>query len=107
MAIDCPNGFLRNGLVVYGQGLDPFVPTWVSKGFIVDCPDRANASDHFNVAFHGQVRRLLHMLGGQYRMQLCWSVDSDYQDELVEYGNETERDCHEAYPDLTPKNRTG
>jgi energy-coupling factor transporter ATP-binding protein EcfA2 len=98
MAIDCPNGFLRNGLVVYGQGLDPFVPTWVSKGFIVDCPDRANASDHFNVAFHGQVRRLLHMLGGQYRMQLCWSVDSDYQDELVEYGNETERDCHEPYP---------
>ena len=98
MATDCPNGFFRNGLLVYGQGLDPFVPGWVAKGFVVECPDRANASDQFNVDFHAQVRRLLQMLGGQYRMQLCWSVDSNYQYELVEYARETERDCPDAYP---------
>ena len=98
MATDCPNGFFKDGLLIYGQGLDPFVPVVVSKGFLVECPDRANASDQFNTDFHGQVRRLLHMLGGQYRMQLCWSVDSNYQDELVEYARETERDCHDTYP---------
>ena len=32
-ATDCPNGFFRNGLLIYGQGLDPFVPQWVSQGF--------------------------------------------------------------------------
>ena len=97
MATDCPNGFFKDGLLIYGQGLDPFVPVVVSKGFLVECPDRANASDQFNTDFHGQVRRLLHMLGGQYRMQLCWSVDSNYQDELVEYARETERDCPDPY----------
>ena len=73
-------------------------PHGSSKGFRVECPDRANASDQFNIDFHAQVRRLLHMLGGQYRMQLCWSVDSNYQDELVEYARETERECHDSYP---------
>ncbi|MDE1171720.1 MAG: hypothetical protein PW734_11030 [Verrucomicrobium sp.] len=97
-AAECPNGFLKDGLVVFGQGLDPFVPTVVSKGFVVECPDRANASDQFNTDFHAQVRRLLHSLGGQYRMQLCWSVDSNYQEELVEYARETESDCHDPYP---------
>lgn len=95
---NCPNGFFKDGLIVYGHGLDPFVPTVVSKGFVVECPDRANASDQFNTDFHGQVRRLLHMLGGQYRMQLCWSVDSNYQDELVEYARETQEACPDAYP---------
>ncbi len=98
MTTDCPNGFLRYGLIIFGKGLDPFVPTVVSKGFVVDCPDRANASDQFNIEFHGQVRRLLQMLGGQYRMQLCWSVDSDYGDELAAYGRETQDQCHAPYP---------
>ncbi len=98
MAAECPNGFFKDGLLVYGHGLDPFVPAVVSKGFIVECPDRANASDQFNTDFHGQVRRLLHSLGGQYRMQLCWSVDSNYQDELVEYARETEQFCSDPYP---------
>src|ERR1700685_4045496 len=98
MYADCPNGFLRNDLIVYGHGLDPFVPTVVSKGFVVECPDRANASDQFNIDFHGQVRRLLHTLGGSYRMQLCWSVDSNYQDELAEYGHETQNACTAEYP---------
>ncbi len=98
MAAECPNGFFQNGLLVYGHGLDPFVPAVVSKGFVVECPDRANASDQFNTDFHGQVRRLLHSLGGQYRMQLCWSVDSNYQDELVAYGRETEQECRDPYP---------
>jgi hypothetical protein len=98
MTTDCPNGFLKYGFIIYGKGLDPFVPTVVSKGFAVECPDRANASDQFNIDFHAQLRRLLQMLGGQYRMQLCWSVDSNYRDELAEYGQETRDRCHAAYP---------
>ncbi len=98
MAAECPNGFLRENLIVWGKGIDPFLPTVVTKGFVVECPDRANSSDQFNTDFHGQVRRMLHSLGGQYRMQLCWSVDSNYQKELIAYGEETQRDCHEPYP---------
>ncbi len=98
MTTDCPNGFLKYGFIIYGKGLDPFVPTVVSKGFSVECPDRANASDQFNIDFHAQLRRLLQRLGGQYRMQLCWSVDSNYRDELAAYGQETRDHCHAAYP---------
>jgi energy-coupling factor transporter ATP-binding protein EcfA2 len=98
MTTDCPNGFLKYGFIVFGKGLDPFVPTVVSKGFVVECPDRANASDQFNIDFHGQVRRLLQTLGGNYRMQLCWSVDSNYKDELAEYGHETQNACTAEYP---------
>jgi len=29
MTTDCPNGFLKYGLIIFGKGLDPFVPTVV------------------------------------------------------------------------------
>jgi energy-coupling factor transporter ATP-binding protein EcfA2 len=31
-------------------------------------------------------------------MQLCWSVDSNYREALIEYARETKDECHDPYP---------
>jgi hypothetical protein len=82
---DAPNGFFINDLLVYG---DP--PRFVSKGFVFEAPDLLNAPDSFRQQWRERICVFLSQLNENTRAQIQWSVDSNYKEELLAYGNATE-----------------
>ena len=82
-----PNGFFINNLIWFGDGVSR--KTAISRGFTVE-PGEINA---FSVrqlnALHEKLRIMLGMLGQEYHLQVQWSIDSDYRQELEQYHQET------------------
>ncbi|TLD71329.1 hypothetical protein FEM03_07300 [Phragmitibacter flavus] len=83
-----PNGYFVRDLIVFG-GLRAGCS--VAKGFIFEPPDLANASITELNAFQSQLTLLLASLGENQRLQVQWFCDSDYQQELLHYHEETQR----------------
>ena len=83
-----PNGFFIRDLLVF-NGLQK--GGYVSKGFIFEAPDFNNASASELNAFQQQLSIMLASLGENQRLQIQWYCDSDYQQELLRYQNETKR----------------
>jgi len=86
-----PNGYFMRDMVVFG-GLR--AGGHVSKGFIFEPPDLANAAVSELNAFQGQLTILLASLGDHQRLQVQWFCDSDYRHELLAYDDETQKSAN-------------
>ncbi|MBV9488349.1 MAG: hypothetical protein JO069_01320, partial [Verrucomicrobia bacterium] len=84
---EMPNGFFLNDLLWFGDGASR--RTAVARGFSVE-PGEINA---FSVRqlndLHERLRTLLGILGNEHTLQVQWSIDSDYRQELEDYHRET------------------
>jgi len=83
-----PNGFFIRDLLVF-KGLQK--GGYVSKGFVFEAPDFSNASASELNTFQQQLSIMLASLGENRRLQIQWYCDSDYQQELLRYQDETKR----------------
>ncbi|MDD5198383.1 MAG: hypothetical protein PHC88_01145 [Terrimicrobiaceae bacterium] len=88
--MQAPNGWFSDDLVIWND-LDK--RGFVSKGFVLDVPDLRHASEHALDGFYQSVRQFLHTLDESTRVQIRWSVDSDYRDELTAYKTVTDERC--------------
>jgi hypothetical protein len=81
-----PNGFFLHDMLVFG-GLSARTP--VARGFVIE-PGEINAWSNSELnRIHGQLARLLRILGQEYTLQVQWSIDSDYRRELEGYHAKT------------------
>ena len=83
------DGYLVDDLIVY-RGLQKV--GHIGRGFRVHPPDAENADADWLNRLEDELRVLLASLKDSARMQFHWSVDSDYQKELLAYyANSKER----------------
>ncbi len=80
------DGYLMDDLIVY-RGLQK--GGYVGKGFRVHPPDCENAEVSWLNKLEDDLRILLSSLKESARMQVHWSVDSDYRRELLNYYSKT------------------
>jgi type IV secretion system protein TrbE len=83
-----PNGYFIRDLIVF-NGLSQ--GGYVSKGFIFNPPDLANAQASELNEFQNQICLLLASLNDNQRLQVQYFCDSDYRNELLRYHEETQR----------------
>ncbi len=88
--MNAPNGWISHDLLVWNE-LDQ--RGFVSKGFVLDVPDLRQGSERSLDAFYESVRQFLHTLDESTRVQIRWSVDSDYREELLSYKATTDARC--------------
>jgi hypothetical protein len=85
--VGMPNGFFLNDLLWFGDGASK--KTAISRGFMAE-PGEISA---FSVTqlndLHERLRILLGILGEEFALQVQWSIDSDYRQELEAYHRET------------------
>lgn len=84
----CIDGHLVDNLIVY-RGLQK--GGYVGRGFRVGPPDAENADISWLNHLEDELRVLLASLKDTARMQFHWSVDSDYQRELLAYYEKTKQ----------------
>jgi hypothetical protein len=85
-----PNGWISHDLLIWNE-LD--TRGFVSKGFVLEIPDLRHGSDRALGDFYESVRQFLHTLEESTRVQLRWSVGSDYRQELLSYKRITDEQC--------------
>lgn len=83
-----PNGYFIRDLIVFNRLAHG---GYVSKGFIFQPPDLANAQVAELNDFQNQICLLLASLHDNQRLQVQFFCDSDYRNELLRYQQETER----------------
>jgi type IV secretion system protein TrbE len=85
--LSMPNGFFLRDLLWFGDGVAK--KTAISRGFMVE-PGEINACSVGQLnELHERLRILLGILGEEYTLQVQWSIDSDYSQELERYRRET------------------
>ena len=84
----CIDGHLVDDLIVY-RGLQK--GGYVGRGFRVQPPDSENADIGWLNHLEDEMRVLLASLKDTARMQFQWTVDSDYQRELLSYYENTKQ----------------
>lgn len=82
-----PDGYFWNGVIWYDTGRDD--EALVAKGFELQIPDLAGASNAALNEAHTRLATLLYSLPAGYHMQVQWTVDSNYADELNRYREDT------------------
>lgn len=85
-----PNGWFCDDMIVWNE-LDRRGA--VSKGFSFEVPDLRHASEKALDAFYESDRQFLHSLNESNRVQIRWSVDSNYRDDLLAYKEVTDTRC--------------
>lgn len=83
--VDC---YLDEGLIVY-RGLQKGGA--IGKGYVIEMPDTENTDAEWLMQMEDNLRVLIRLLRPESRLQVMWSVDSDYRKELEAYRRETER----------------
>ncbi len=82
-----PNGFFLNDCLWFGDGASR--RTAAARGFSVE----PGEMDAFSVRqlndLHERLRILLGLLGREHTLQVQWTLDSDYRQELADYHRET------------------
>ena len=82
-----PNGFFLRDLLWFGDG--GARQTTISRAFMIE-PGEINAYSIGQLNdLHERLRILLGILGEEYTLQIQWSIDSDYRQELERYRRET------------------
>ncbi len=82
------DGYLMDDMVVY-RGLQK--GGYVGRGYRVHPPDCENAEVRWLNRLEDDVRVLLSSLKDTARMQVHWTVDSDYRRELLDYYEQTDK----------------
>ncbi len=81
------NSYLDEDLIIY-RGLARGGA--IGKGYNVEMPDTENTDASWLMSLEDNLRVLLRMIRPELRMQVSWSVDSDYRKELERYRQNTE-----------------
>jgi len=84
---EAPNGVFCEGMILYGF---PEKGAIAAKGFWITPPDVRGASVERLHTLQTQIRALLALLAPRHRLQVQWSCDSDYRQELTSYHAATE-----------------
>jgi hypothetical protein len=83
-----PNGWFLEGLLWWGETLQREV--WVSKGFVIDCPDLSEASSGCRNAVKTMIMAFHGAMGDDYHCQWRWSVNNDYDEAIDRYAGVTD-----------------
>jgi hypothetical protein len=81
------NTYLDEDLIVY-RGLQRGGA--IGKGYNIEMPDTENTDPSWLMSLEDNLRVLLRMVRPEVRLQVSWSVDSDYRKELERYKQKTE-----------------
>ncbi|MDB6139729.1 MAG: hypothetical protein JWO94_2801, partial [Verrucomicrobiaceae bacterium] len=82
------DAYLDRNLIVY-RGLQPGGA--IGRGYSVELPDTENTDAEWLMSLEDNLRILLRLVRPELRLQVTWSVDSDYRREIERYKEETER----------------
>ena len=96
------DGYLVDDLIVY-RGLQK--GGYVGRGFRIHPPDGENADVGWLNRLEDEMRVLLASLKDTARMQFHWSVDSDYQRELLAYYAKTKEQASNEWSKLQRNER--
>jgi hypothetical protein len=77
-----PNGWFCRDLLVWNSISKG---GYTSKGYVFEVPAQAQSSVAVRNSLYASIRRFMHTLDEQTRVQFYWSVDSDYKAELSAY----------------------
>ena len=88
------DGYLVDGMIVF-NGLQK--GGYVGRGFRVHAPDCENSDVTWLNRMEDELRVLLASLKETTRMQVQWSVDSDYKRELLDYYEQTKMRSTDAW----------
>lgn len=86
--IEAPNGHFLEEMIVYGSLEKGGV---VSKGFRIEPPCLRSSSPKERNAYKHRLIGLLKTISGNQHIQVQWSCNSDYTDELTQYHEATEK----------------
>ncbi|MCX6853281.1 MAG: hypothetical protein NTV80_00070, partial [Verrucomicrobia bacterium] len=81
------NSYLDEDLIIY-RGLQR--GGGIGRGYNVELPDTENTDASWLMSLEDNLRVLLRMVRPELRLQVAWSVDSDYRKELERYREKTE-----------------
>ena len=84
-------GWFQNDLIIWNK-LDK--GGYIAKGFKLDFPDYRTAANDVKNKYHNKINSLLrtaYQTSADIRIQVCWSVDSDYKQELLQYDADTQK----------------
>jgi hypothetical protein len=81
------NSYLDEDLIIY-RGLQRGGA--IGKGYNVEMPDTENTDAPWLMSLEDNLRVLLRLIRPELRLQVSWSVDSDYRKELERYRQRTE-----------------
>jgi type IV secretion system protein TrbE len=87
-----PNGWFCDDLLVWNSISKG---GYTSKGYVFEVPAPAQSSVAVRSSLYASIRRFMHTLDEQTRVQFCWSVDSDYKAELSAYHEKTSQTTNE------------
>lgn len=82
------DAYLDRDLVIY-RGLQKGGA--IGRGYTVELPDTENTDPEWLMSLEDSLRILLRLVQPNLRLQVAWSVDSDYRHELERYKEQTER----------------
>ena len=88
MRLEPTDGYLGENVIVF-EGLRR--GGYIARGFEVTAPDLENADPVHHNALEADLVALLTVLKPTQRLQLQWTVNSDYRAELLRYREETNR----------------
>ncbi len=81
------NSYLDEDLIIY-RGLQR--GGGIGRGYNIELPDTENTDASWLMSLEDNLRVLLRMIRPELRLQVAWSVDSDYRKELERYREKTE-----------------
>lgn len=82
------DAYLDRNLIIY-RGLQKGGA--IGRGYAVELPDTENTDPEWLMSLEDNLRVLLRLINPELRLQVTWSVDSDYRHEIERYKEETER----------------
>lgn len=88
MRLEPVDGYLGENVIVF-EGLRR--GGYISRGFEVTAPDLENADPVHHNTLEADLVALLTVLKPKQRLQVQWTVNSDYRTELLRYRDETSR----------------
>src|ERR1043166_5214198 len=88
MRLDPVDGYLGEGVIVF-EGLRH--GGYIARGFEITAPDLENADPVHHNALEADLVALLTVLKPGQRLQMQWTVNSDYRSELLRYREDTTR----------------
>ncbi|MCB1226022.1 MAG: hypothetical protein KDK99_09460 [Verrucomicrobiales bacterium] len=82
------DAYLDRDLIIY-RGLQKGGA--IGRGYSIELPDTENTDASWLMSLEDNLRILLRLVRPELRLQVTWSVDSDYRREIERYREETER----------------